>query len=129
MEVLYGMVFREKSPQPQGKVPRPFWLCLPGLDGSRAWFDRLLTTIGGITRQRELKCVYLDFKAPGNSHDPRKATGSLLAPLRVTVQVMLEMALVVPRDVVVSMSVHSGRHFLTYVAEMCREPADRAVEV
>ena len=30
-KVLHGMVFREKSPKLKNAVPRPIWLCLPGM--------------------------------------------------------------------------------------------------
>ena len=75
-------------------MPRPFWLCVPGIQGGRKWFDRLLSTFSGIQGQRKVKCVYRDFAAPGNSHDPRRATKAMLSPLtgvklQRAVQVML----------------------------------------
>jgi len=80
-EMLHCMVFREKPPKLKNAVPRPFWLCVPGIQGGRKWFDRLLSTFSGLQGQRKVKCVYRDFAAPGNSHDPRRATEAMLSPL------------------------------------------------
>jgi len=43
---------------------------LPGIQGGRKWFNRLLSTLGGLQGQRKVICVNRDFAAPGNSHDP-----------------------------------------------------------
>jgi len=77
------MVICEKSPKLKNAVPRPFWIFLPGIQGGRKWpkFDRLLSTLGGLQGQRKVKCVYRDFAARGNSHDPRSATKAMLSPL------------------------------------------------
>jgi len=52
-ELLDVMVFREKSPKLKNAVSYTFWLCLPGIQGGRKWFDRLLSTLGpGATKSQ-----------------------------------------------------------------------------
>jgi len=48
-------------------------MCVRGIRGNRWWFDQLLSTLGGMDGQRRVKCVYQDFDAPNNNHDPSKA--------------------------------------------------------
>ena len=133
--LLQGMVFREKSPKESGAVPRPFWMCIHGLRHGRAWFDRLLSTLGNYAGQRALRCVYLDYCRPGcGSSDPRRALQPRLNPLRGTdlqrgIQIMLVEACKITQQEAGFFTVHAGRHFLPYCAAGSGEPPDRAVEI
>ena len=132
-QMLHGMVFREKSPKNSSAVPRPFWMCVRGIRGDRRWFDRLLSTLGGMDGQRRVKCVYRDFDAPNNSHDPSKATKPLLCPLLGVkllrgVQCMIKEACNFSLGEQLRITVHSSRHFMPYCCASSKEPATRAVE-
>jgi len=132
-QMLHGMVFREKSPKNSSAIPRPFWMCVRGIRGDRRWFNRQLLTLGGMEGQRHVKCVYRDFDALNNSHDPSKATKPLLCPLLEVkllrgVQVMIKTACNFSLGEQLRITVHSSRHFMPYCCASSKEPATRAVE-
>ena len=108
-------------------------MCVRGIRGDRRWFDRLLSTLGGMDGQRRVKCVYRDFDAPNNSHDPSKATKPLLCPLLGVkllrgVQCMIKEACNFSLGEQLRITVHSSRHFMPYCCTSSQEPATRAVE-
>jgi len=131
--MLHDMVFREKSPKLKNAVLRPFWLCLPGIQEGRKWFDRLLSILGGLQGQRKVKCAYRDFAAPGNSHELRRATKAMLSPLtgiklQRAVQVMLMEACDLSAEEAAHFTVHSCRHFLPHCCAATHEPPESSVE-
>jgi len=132
-EMLHCMVFREKPPKLKNAVPRPFWLCVPGIQGGRKWFDRLLSTFSGIQGQRKVKCVYRDFAAPGNSHDLRRATKAMLSlltgvKLQRAVQVILMEVCDLSAGEAARFTVHSCRHCLPHCCAASHEPPEGSVE-
>jgi len=108
-------------------------MCVRGIRGDQRWLDRLLSTLGGMDGQRRVKCVYRDFDAPNNSHDPSKATKPLFCSILGVkllrgVQYMIQENYKFSLGEQLRINVHSSRHFMPYCCASSKEPVTRAVE-
>ena len=133
-EIVQGYVVLDKHPRRRSRQPRPFWVPVYGMTGSRKWLDTLWETLNGVRDKCFIFRAFLGFdRGVGADEAETFLPGPLLSGkgLVEALQLMLRVSCGLTVEESLAYTLHSPRHFMHEVAafrgesEECRNELGR----